>query len=261
MIYSFSRLTMYENCPFRFKKKYVDGYEDAETLPLALGKGAHKGIEERVRGTKFDDAVLAGYLEGNMHEGIKLDELSRLIAKAPVHELRDVVDDVELHFQLPLSDEPNAPILQGYIDLITIDRRVFDWKSNRIPYKIQNTFQMGLYAWAMWKMYGWTEVSATLVFLRFKNNNKSTHIFKIKEMEIARKWAYDLAKEIDGKCLDLKMFPEDEAILFPSKPSSRCASCPFAIECLYKQSNIPHIKKLRKERRILNEKYEYTNTL
>ena len=46
MIFSFSRLNLYKTCPYRFFKKYIEGYEEPITYPLALGKGVHKAIEK-----------------------------------------------------------------------------------------------------------------------------------------------------------------------------------------------------------------------
>ncbi|MGE7920653.1 PD-(D/E)XK nuclease family protein [Viridibacillus sp. NPDC093762] len=232
MIFSYSRLSLYETCPFRFKKKYVDGYEEIETLPLALGKGVHKAAEERLQGAMLEDSLISGFIEANFHPDLQKDAMARLVAKVPVKRLEKRVLEIEKHFQLPLAPTLNAPIIQGYIDLLTKDGCLYDWKTNRVPYDVTSTHQMGLYAWAVSKIFGYDTVIATLSFLRFRKEDKFKYTRR--EMEISRKWAYDLAIEIDMKVKEVMMFPKLEMDIFESNPSSRCGTCPFAIECYYK---------------------------
>ena len=57
MLYSFSRLSLYETCPYRFYQKYILGKDDVVTKPLALGKAVHKAIELKIDGASEDDKV------------------------------------------------------------------------------------------------------------------------------------------------------------------------------------------------------------
>lgn len=239
MIFSFSRLSLYQTCPFRFKKKYIDFYVEPETLPLSFGKGVHKAAQERLLGANFDDAIMTGFIEANMNEKINKLEMSKLVSRIPLKRLEGRVDEVEMYFELPLSKEFNAPVIRGYIDLLTNDKCIYDWKTNRISYEAIQTFQMGIYAWAVKELKGYYDVIVTLSFLRLKK--ESSFLFGLKEMEMARRWAYNLAKEIEGKALDVQMFPENETSIFPAKPSSRCATCPFVIECFQKTSSLSKI--------------------
>ena len=50
MIFTFSRLSVYETCPYRFNKKYIQGYDESNTYQLALGMGIHKVIEDKING-------------------------------------------------------------------------------------------------------------------------------------------------------------------------------------------------------------------
>ena len=118
MIFSFSRLSLHESCPYRFYKKYILGYDEPTTYPLALGKGVHKAIEDKIKGISHSEAVLNGMIEADFHPEVKLEELSELVSHAPI---QVNMGETEIHFQLPLSDETSAPMIQGYIDLVSPD--------------------------------------------------------------------------------------------------------------------------------------------
>ena len=75
MIFSFSRLSLYEICPYRFYKKYIQGYEEPTTYPLALGKGVHKAIEDKVNRVGYSEAILNGMIEADFHSAVTLEEL------------------------------------------------------------------------------------------------------------------------------------------------------------------------------------------
>lgn len=56
---SYSKLSLFENCAFRYKLKYIDGhYGDSQTLALELGSILHKGLElkglDKIRGKETD---------------------------------------------------------------------------------------------------------------------------------------------------------------------------------------------------------------
>lgn len=233
--FSFSRLSLYEVCPYRFYKKYVDGYEEPITYPLALGKGVHKAIEDKINGKSHEEAIANGLVEAEFHPEVTKDELSLLVHNAPIYEING---ETEVHFNIPLSDEENAPKLQGYIDIVGKDF-IVDWKTNREMYHVRDNHQLGLYAWAMSRLKKMKEVHARLYFLRFKR--ESSFIFGTDEMEEARKWAYGLAKEIRGKLEMVKVMPELKDELFPATPLSHCSYCPFAIECYRQFSPIAKI--------------------
>ena len=84
MIFSFSRLSLYETCPYRFYKKYIQGYEEPTTYPLALGKGVHKAIEDKIKGVSHSEAVLNGMIEADFHPEVTMEELSDLVSHAPI---------------------------------------------------------------------------------------------------------------------------------------------------------------------------------
>lgn len=227
MIFSFSRLNLYEECPYRFYNKYILKKDEPLTQPLALGKAVHKAIEDKIKGVNHEPAVLNGYMEAEFHSGLNYDDISELTANAPV---QPGMGQTEIHFKLPLSDAKDAPMIQGYIDVVQPKGSIIDWKTNRIPYDVQDTQQVALYCWAISNIKNLDKVRGSYYFLRFRK--ESSYVFTRKRIGEARTWALGLANEINEK-LDLySMFPERYKELFPAKPSRMCNHCPFSVNCV-----------------------------
>ncbi|WP_199860701.1 RecB family exonuclease [Oceanobacillus damuensis] len=227
MIFSFSRLNLYEQCPYRFYNKYVLGKEEPITQPLALGKAVHKAIEDKIKGIAHDEALLNGYLEAGFHEGISQKEISDLVKRAPI---QPNMGETEIYFKLPLSDEKDSPVIQGFIDLYQPDGSIIDWKTNRLPYDVLESKQIALYSWAISQLKGTDSIKGSYYFLRF--GKESSHLFTHEDMEKARKWAIKVAKEIYEKLELLDILPDEIEKLFPVQPSRLCSHCPFAWECI-----------------------------
>lgn len=227
VIFSFSRLNLYEQCPYRFYKKYIEGYEEPITQPLALGKAVHKAIEDKINGVTHKESVLNGYMEADFHEEISHKEISDLVGNAP---MQSNMGETEVYFKLPLSDEANTPIIQGYIDLYSPNGAITDWKTNRIAYDVMDNKQLALYSWAISQIKGINSVEGILYFLRFRRGSK--HIFTVEDMEEAREWALDKANEINKKLVLADILPNEYKKLFPANPSRICKHCPFAWDCI-----------------------------
>src|SRR5699024_1928318 len=218
----------------RFYKKYVEGYKEDMTLPLAFGSAVHLAIENVLKGKTVIEAVLDALDEVN-HPEVNPQEVKDMVMNVPIHGANGVRGEIEPHFVLPLANEPNAPKLQGFIDVLG-DGYIFDWKTNRVPYKVTDNNQIGLYAWAVNQLKGWEKVYGSLFFTRFKR--ESRHLYTSKDMENARKWAYTTAKEIQGKLELVNAMPELLEELFPSTPSRTCSHCPFSATCFIKNNTI-----------------------
>ncbi|WP_126429965.1 PD-(D/E)XK nuclease family protein [Brevibacillus marinus] len=225
MIYSFSRLALYELCPFRFYLKYVMKRDEPITIPLALGKATHRGIECIVQtGCSVEEAVMEGLIAADFYP-ISRTDLVWLIRSAPVYK---GMGKTETHFTLSLGDSSSSPKIQGYIDLEMEDSFV-DWKTGRVPYGIWDTMQIPLYAWAILKQRPIQSVKGSLYFLRYRK--WVTETFDRSLAERGRKWAYDLAMRIEQAQFLLEQFPDRVNEIYPAKPSHRCKDCPFALEC------------------------------
>lgn len=226
MIYSYSRLSLFQQCPFRFYLKYIEEREEPVTKPLALGKAVHKGIERIVEGAGFADAIFDGWAEADFHPEVEREELERLVRSAPVY---PGMGEAELYFCLTLDeDDPFSPQVQGYIDLVQ-DGLFVDWKTNRRPYHVLDNMQLSLYAWILMRLKGISSIEGRLYFLRFRQ--ESGHVFDEADAERARQWALGLAREIEDRRLQAAIEPDSVARLFPPRPSSMCSYCSFAIVC------------------------------
>lgn len=234
MVFSFSRLNTYEKCPYRFFLKYVRLLEEDVTKPLALGKAIHGTIEAFINGSDKEDALLSGYAASEMHPEVTRDELESLLRAAPIF---SGMGKTEIHFELPLSDDEEAPRIQGYIDLVE-QIRITDWKSNFRLYAISDSWQLPLYAWAHMKLTGFTHVWGRLFFLRYPkymSSPKYSRMIEFSEADAARRRAYELASRIEGLLNRWEATGHDELSFFPALPSKECKNCSFAIECYKKR--------------------------
>lgn len=240
--FSFSRLNLFENCAFAWFLKYVVKIEQEDTLPLMLGKAVHKAIEMKMTGSEDKQALLEGWKEVEYYP-FDLDEYQKLFSRANVMkgEAESPNVNVELHFKLPLDSSEGSPVIQGFIDVY---REIFstysftDWKSNRVMYEPLDTMQLPLYAWAISVIHNVSSVTGTLFFLRFFKDNVKTMTFTETHMEQARKWALELAEQINSALKRYYVLGEKLENTFPAKPNKGCANCPFANICVINYPNI-----------------------
>ncbi len=227
MVFSFSRLSLFEQCPYRFYLRYIEREEEPTTEPLALGKATHKGIEQRINtGCSIEEAALDGLVEADFYP-LKMNELQDLISRAKV---TPGMGKTETYFHLPLCSSSSSPTVQGFVDL-DMDTRFVDWKTNRKPYNVFDTMQLPLYAWALMTIKEVKEITGAYFFLRWRK--WVSYTFTMSEAEKARRWAYEFARRIEQR-LFLLDIGEPAGQLFPAKPSRLCRHCPFAIKCLEK---------------------------
>lgn len=245
MLYSYSRLKKYEDCPAWWFRSYVLNQKEPPTEALELGRAVHKTLEIILKSgvTNRYDPALETVMNKAIQEALSeaslpldAEEIHRLVYQPGVLEYLGTWF-VEDHFQIPLN---GAGIeLQGYIDLWQYDGEnpvIIDWKTNRLMYEPTDNYQLGLYALAMAEKVNrvekrWPEsIRAQLVFLRHGCQFRE-HVYTREEMKAARDWAVKIATEIEGKLLEHAL-DGDPKNLFPAIPSDTCRWCPWASECL-----------------------------
>jgi len=235
--FSFSRLTLIEQCLYAYFLKYVERVKvDEDKEYLILGKAVHKAIESKLNGLDDKESLLAGWKEVDFSP-INLKEYETLFGRSKVlrGEALGEFAETEIHFKIPLSDKQNTPYLQGFIDYL---RKVFgtydfsDWKTNRIMYEPDQTFQLALYAVALNYLYGVQHVTGTLVFLRFFRNNRKKITLTLEDMNRAKEWALRLAEDTLQRLSDLKDGSKTLKEAFPPIMNSKCSFCPFAHICV-----------------------------
>jgi len=100
-----------------------------------------------------------------------------------------------------------------------------------------------LYAWYLSQLTGAKEVDAELVFLRYPYvESRQAHKYTVNEMEDARKWALQLAEEIEDKVAESNMLNSaDDDSLFPATPGKYCQYCSHASLCI-KSVNVDPVR-------------------
>jgi len=225
MIFSYSRLKLYDQCPAAFSYKYLLELLESPSEPLVLGKAVHAAIEKYLNGDDMESAVKIAIDAAELP--LDREAVQSLAGHPAVQSIMGGV--VEQHFCLPLSEEGNI-ILQGYIDWWKDDASgivLKDWKTNRMPYQPTNNHQLGLYAWALGELTGANEVLGELVFLRFPYSAAwYKHTYTQQDMTEARQWALNLALEIEAK------LAQSNADIFIEKPGAHCQHCSYASLCI-----------------------------
>jgi len=225
LIFSFSRLQLYERCPAAFYYKYLLDLAEAPSEPLVLGKAVHLAIQLYLGGDDMVSAVRASVDNAELQSDP--EEVRNLASHPAVMSVMG--GSVEQHFELPL-DEGGRVILQGYIDWWNQDDKgvyLKDWKTNRSPYSPTDNDQLGLYAWALSELIGADEIKGELVFLRYSYSAmRYKHTYTRLDMSEARQWALNLAMEIEGK---LALADPDQ---FIERPGAHCQYCGYAGLCI-----------------------------
>lgn len=144
MKFSYSRVSTYKQCPYRFKLQYIDELKTLENYDadnaLYLGTMLHKAIE-----TDVDTAVKEYYdtfpiiTDAHINEAMKIEELApkvKWLLPEGKHEV-------------PLEDEE----FKGFIDYLTNDE-IFDYKySNNIERYLESG-QLHVYKYFAEKLLG-----------------------------------------------------------------------------------------------------------
>lgn len=122
--FSHSRAEMFENCPYRYYLRYVQGFDvipsDDPTNALFLGTALHEGIEKGVDHgiqTYFDSYPVIS--DSHISESIKLEHW--------IPKVRDLVDQLADGKPIKFEDQINTPDMIGFMDLlIEVEPNVYD---------------------------------------------------------------------------------------------------------------------------------------
>lgn len=197
MVWSYSRLTAYEHCPFSWYRRYIEGETGEGSFYADNGKAMHEVFDALIKGeVSFEDAPSL-YLE-------KFEAITTYVKQDIMDKTFDtcinylcnidenVLDDYEvIGSEIKLDFYVYGFRFTGFVDLLLRDKDgnliIVDHKSsdpflkkNGEPYaktreQFENyTKQMGLYCKGINQMYG--EMPTKIVFHHFKNDGKLTVI-------------------------------------------------------------------------------------
>lgn len=232
-LFSYSRLSRYESCPASFYACYIEGIKEDPTEPLVLGKAVHAVIEAAMRFNRDDEEffrVMSKIMADTAPVEINPEEIFKLACRDVVLQELHPENNIETHFVAPLSGEPFSPEIQGYIDLWRNGDyiQLIDWKTNRVTYSPKDNHQLGLYAWYLYQQTK-KPVRGKLVFLR--TGETPEHEYTLGEMEEARKWAFNLALDIQDRLHKVEEGTGSPKELFPPAPGEVCQYCGYASAC------------------------------
>lgn len=218
MVWSYSRLTCYEHCPYSWYRRYIEEEVGEGSFYADNGKAMHTVFEELTKGTlSFEDAPMR-YLE--LFEEIENTTKANIMDKtfdACIGYLCEIPEDIieEYHVvgsELKVDFTVGDYNFVGYIDLllqdlddslIIVDHKSADpfLKKNGEPYaNSKEQFegykkQLYLYALAVYQKFG--EFPSKLVFHHFKGSGKLTVVeFDKAELDKTVEWAISVINKI-----------------------------------------------------------------
>ena len=191
MVWSYSRLTAYEHCPFSWYRRYIEGETGEGSFYADNGKAMHEVFDALIKGeVSFEDAPSL-YLE--KYEAIT------------THVKQDIMDktfDTCINYLCNIDDCGYR--FTGFVDLllrddngnlIVVDHKSSDpfLKKNGEPYaKSKEQFenyvrQLSIYCYGIEQIYG--EKPVKIVFHHFKNDGKLT-VLPVSDELIGDAWAW-----------------------------------------------------------------------
>lgn len=260
VVYSFSQLGLYQQCPKKYQFRYLDGLEKSfETTPdLLLGTSVHSSLERFYqqlniykKPQKSDlierfDIQRSSSLQENWEKIVmKWDQTLDDYQRRGQHYLSDYYDlhtpfenikivGTELLLHFTLEDWPNAPKFRGIVDRLDKDWENFiinDYKTNKnLPPEQKDEYreQLTLYAQGIRQKYGkyFKNIKARLHYL---------HFWLVDEREITdenldpilQKYK-NLISKIETARFDHNMGVENA---FPTNQNPYCKYCEYQMLC------------------------------
>lgn len=245
--FSFSRVTTFEQCPRRYRYRYLDGVREGfQSIEAFMGQQVHAAVEwlynERMAGnehaaeaavgrycTEFDKAGAAG------KPGIRViradmpaEHYRRSGAEmlAAFHARRFVTDTLETvamerHFEIEVGEGTG---FQGYIDRLARGAdgvlHVIDFKTgSRVPARFEgkDADQLDAYAMALFTQTDEQELVLVLEYLR----TATVHTKRIRRSEI----------DATRQRLAARIEAARSATVFPPIPGALCGWCGFNDLC------------------------------
>ena len=221
MIWSYSRIGSYQQCPYQFLMHYIYGEKEDDMFFSDYGSFMHELIAEYLEdGTESDDLVMK-YLK-NYRQKIKGKAPNQKIFEGYLDRGAEYIGEIDGEFDNlePLAIEERYSFsvggrkFTGIVDMVCRteegDLAILDHKSHMLrprsghkkPTKSDKELnrylrQLYLYSIPVKKKYG--EYPKWLIFNCFRNDEKTRFIvepFVKEDFEAAKKWAIDSIEEI-----------------------------------------------------------------
>ena len=235
MQYSYSRAELYNQCPYRYRLKYLDGLKAMDKYDpqdaLILGIAFHKCIEESV-----EDAIAWYYAQYPIITDLHVEEAMKL--EIIGEKARRMIEPGECVFEMKID----FPEYVGYIDCLrqTADGTwsIVDFKYSSSPDRYRDSKQIGVYAhYARLMGYdvqsGWFLVAPKIRIRRKKEETDEDFRLRLKgEMDDPSYRPTLVQARLDG----YEEFAETlvrirSERLWPKCPTRLCAWCEYQRYC------------------------------
>lgn len=226
MQFSYTKLTSFETCPYRYYLHYVCGEKEPPTEALEIGTAVHASISRFLKGEARLDLVV--------QEEIQKTTLLNLDKHFP--EVYGMVQNFTGSFTPSLGTNLfsevflEKPLGQhkviGYADLVQETPEeviITDFKTGWKQYEADDTMQLALYAWMLRDKYPEKPIKVRLWWLRYKRSPQV-------EVEVDTDKAVAWAQNVISRIEDAAGWPGDMG--YDRKVGAACASCPFSTQCL-----------------------------
>ena len=248
VIYSHSRLSSFEQCPLKFKYRYLDKIipEVEKTIEAHLGSAVHDTLEwlyHQVKGGKIptiDDLIMSytGFWEKEFSEDIKIvrnnltagDYFNKGVKFLIDYYIKNnPFDDgtIELEKRILVNlDSESKYRMQGFVDRLVFNKQtgeyeIHDYKTaNSLPKreKIETDKQLALYSIGI-KDYFNTNANVTLVWHYLAHNIKIVSKRTNEQLEELKQKTIELIKKIET------------TTDFPPCKSALCGWCEYKSMC------------------------------
>lgn len=255
---SYSRLSVFLDCPKRFLIQYMGAERYNETTDaLDTGKAFHWAVENTVK--EMIEAGVTGRVEVpkdrvlQLFNGCDIEETGPMSLYAHsdgveiIRSMTLMVDPskvayVEGDFEEAIPATPHT--IGGFID--RVDRldaetmEVIDYKTGKVLVQAENNKQLMIYAWALSKRY--PEIMRwKLTIEMVRTGESSSWEVETKDLKKIEEWLTYIANRLDAEIAQwreeqeaIAEFGKDEVKQIAFKPvvGANCQWCPFAADCL-----------------------------
>lgn len=229
---SFSKLTTFQQCPLKFKFRYIDKLEEEEGVALLEGVAVHKALEEHLKGKRAWQDVVAEYAGTYGLNPVNLVELTKsgldMIAeqqrehniRIEFSELRFAVKEENNKATITTFSDKDA-LFRGIIDIVAVrpmDQTyyVVDFKTGRWR---SDALQLMLYCAAM-RYAGFECEGGAFFYLR--RQKADWYTFEEEQLELAVQSIKEAARKIKEHV---------ETGEFPARVGTYCSYCQFKMRC------------------------------
>lgn len=251
--YSYSKISLYKDCPYVWKKRYIEKVQSKPQPFFDFGHAIHSTFEifysPKYNVDNSFETVLelyeyyfnkfqTGYENEQQkssyyEEGLKMinSYYNRYIKDKPIIK----ADSVEKYFEVPIE---NKFLLNGFIDRIDkLDDNtyeVLDYKTEptlRSQEKVDKDEQLSIYYWVLKNIYNLEVSKLSLLMLKFDKK-----IITYRKNEDMKNILKDLIKTVSEIEKNKSLYEQNQIEkLFPQKINKYCLGCDFLDDCPLKE--------------------------